>query len=99
MADCMEGSVVACGPAVESLENREARSGLSEAGTYADNDDNDCKAGLTAIEPPTDPLTNPPKFDVAVTPATIELSAADNSGSRVAEGLVETLDNKEEIEN
>ncbi|KAH0294488.1 hypothetical protein KCU62_g102, partial [Aureobasidium sp. EXF-3399] len=43
------------------------------------------------------PLTDPPKFGAAVTPAKIELTAAETSGSRVAEGFAETLDSSEEI--
>ena len=93
----MPGSAVACRPAADTREKREARAGCSEAGTYADNADNDCKAGLTAIEPPTEPLTDPPKCGAAVTPATMEDIAADTSGSIVAEGVAETRDKRDEM--
>ena len=79
---------MACAPAADTLEKIEARAGWAEAGTYADNEDNDCRAGPTAIKPP--------EVGAVVIPATIEDTAEDTPGSRVAGGLAEILDNKDE---
>jgi predicted phage gp36 major capsid-like protein len=49
------------------------------------------------MEPPIEPTTDPPKLGAAVTPATMEDIAADTSGSRVAEGVAETRDRRDEM--